>query len=211
MQFDPSDTFFTSDTHFKHAKVADVRGYSTIAEHDEEIYEGLRSVLKPTSVLFHLGDLVGRRDDYATGLARIAALPGRKYLITGNHDAAHPVHVESLDVAAQYAWVFTAVQPFAQIRLNIPRPKGVPGLRRVLLSHFPYHGDGVGRQDRWTQFRLPDHGQTLLHGHTHRVDQCGHLSDSGTPQVHVGLDAWDRRPVSLRRVMDEILELESAR
>lgn len=209
-----NDVFVTSDLHFGHRKVSEVRGFESTDDHDRHLIERWQETVPKNATVFVLGDIAGRRDDHKHALNLLAGLNGVKYLISGNHDAAHPVHVEAFDVLPDYQYVFRSVQPFVQVRVNIPSGPGVPGLRRILMSHFPYAGtggDGEGRtQDRWSQFRLPDMGQTLIHGHTHRADQRGHLSDDGTPQVHAGLDAWGMAPVSMRAVADLILELETS-
>ena len=64
--------------------------------------------------------------------------------------------------------------------------------RTVLLSHLPYQdaGDHTA-EERYPQFRLPDLGGWLVHGHTHSS-----LKADGLRSVHVGLDAWGLRPVS---------------
>ena len=92
--------------------------------------------------------------------------------------------------------VFESVQDFARVKL---------AGRSVLLSHYPYSGSGSEGIDdetgqprsveRYTQYRLTDTGDPLLHGHTHGKETL-HFSLAGTPQVHVGMDAWDMELVS---------------
>ena len=64
-----------------------------------------------------------------------------------------------------------------------------------LMSHYPYDGDHMA-EARYDQFRLRDLGRSLFHGHTHSNERLS-FSNKGTPQVNVGLDAWDLKPVSL--------------
>lgn len=71
------------------------------------------------------------------------------------------------------------------------RPERAGGYRRriadqvVLLSHFPYGNRDRGAP-RYLQYRLPDLGEWLLHGHTHSNErQLG-------KEIHVGWDAWGR-------------------
>jgi calcineurin-like phosphoesterase family protein len=69
-----------------------------------------------------------------------------------------------------------------------------------LLSHFPYFGDGEGSRDtpeRYSQYRLPDMGEWLIHGHVHDPIRLRGKS------IHVGVDAWNLAPVHL----DEIVKL----
>src|SRR5690606_8522532 len=65
--------------------------------------------------------------------------------------------------------------------------------RDFLLSHFPYQGDHTD-EPRYRQWRLPNLGEALLHGHTHRADQGVH-QETFALEGHVGLDAWDLTPV----------------
>jgi calcineurin-like phosphoesterase family protein len=100
------------------------------------------------------------------------------------------VHRDAHRYQREFLEVFDSVQAYARRRIN-----GV----QALLSHYPYAGAGSDHTDvpRYGQHRLPDLGAVLLHGHTHLADQRLHLSDAGTPQVHVGVDAWAMKPVSL--------------
>lgn len=64
----------------------------------------------------------------------------------------------------RYLEVFETIQPF--------RKKRIDG-RHVLMSHFPYEefGDGIDRPgNRYVEFRLPDCGALLIHGHTHESE-----------------------------------------
>lgn len=172
-------TFFTSDTHLGHRLVAEeVRGFSSIEEHDAAIIENWNSIVKPYDIVWHLGD-VGM-GGLARFLPQLKQLNGRKHLITGNHDACWPGHRDSFRVQRDWMNVFESVQPFARRRVNDAV---------VLLSHFPYDGDHT-TNDRCVQYRLRDEGEWLLHGHTHFKDQQLH----GT-QLHVGMDAWGLKPV----------------
>lgn len=78
--------WLTSDTHFGHAKVAALRGFDSVAEHDRAVLGNLRRVLRDGDELWHLGDVtLGPNREHA--LAQIAELPGSHHLVLGNHDA----------------------------------------------------------------------------------------------------------------------------
>ena len=75
------------------------------------------------------------------------------------------------------------------------------GGRASLLSHFPYEGDTHGRTpDRETQWRLRDEGVPIIHGHTHSSARYSTTS-RGTAQFHVGVDAWEFKPVKFADVV----------
>lgn len=181
-----SATWFTSDLHLGHAKVAEIRGFNSPLEHDVELEARWRSVVRPDDIVWVLGDLC------ISGLSALAPLsywPGRKRLVFGNHDAGHPMHREAHKHLHRYLEVFEYAAPFAQIKL---------AGQKVLLSHFPYRTDRG--EARYTQWRIADEGLTLLHGHTHLADQRGHrdFGKNATEalEVHVGLDAWNLTPVA---------------
>lgn len=171
--------FFTSDPHMFHDKVARLRGFDDPADWQAFFTERWNDVVRHQDQVWILGDLTGG-GHLSEALALMGSLPGEKHLILGNHDQAHPMHRDSHRKLRHYAEVFASVQLHAQRRI---------AGREVLVSHFPYRGDTPGRQeDRFTQWRLPDQGRPLLHGHTHsplvRLN-CDNV-------ISVGWDAWHR-------------------
>lgn len=170
--------WFTSDLHLGHRFVAGLRGFATSADHDERIADEWASAVRKEDTVWVLGDLALGGLDAA--LALVASLPGRKHLVAGNHDACHPMHRRAHVAQRRYLAAFDSVQAFARRRVN-----GV----EVLLSHFPYAEDHA-EAPRYSQYRLRDKGRWLLHGHTH----SDHIT-TGPREVHVGVDAWNLRPV----------------
>lgn len=176
-----SRIWFTSDLHFGHTKVATVyRPFETVEEHDETLIAKWRRWVGEDDSVYVLGDLALGSVDYA--LAIMADLPGVKHFISGNHDSCHPMHRRWRKALPQFLEVFATVQPFGSIR---------HGQQQILLSHFPYQDDHVD-PPRYMQWRLPNHGQWLLHGHTHDAQQRLHGRE-----IHVGVDAWGFAPVEL--------------
>ena len=55
-----SNTFFTSDTHFCHGRefLYGPRGFTNAEEMNEAIIERWNSVVKPTDLVYHLGDTI---------------------------------------------------------------------------------------------------------------------------------------------------------
>jgi calcineurin-like phosphoesterase family protein len=182
--------FFTSDSHFRHAMVAQLRGFASAEEHDEAVISRWNETVKPADTVWHLGD-VGMSRGF---LPLVGRLNGTVHLIAGNHDAVWPGHRDSH--RHQRGWLehFASVQAFARRRI---------GGHQVLLSHFPYEGDHAA-EDRCGQYRLRDEGLWLLHGHTH----WQHIQVHGGRQIHVGLDAWDLAPVPLHVIEQQIAFIE---
>lgn len=178
-----SSTWFTSDLHLGHTFVAGLRGYATPADHDAALAHRWCRQVTEVDEVWVLGDVAmgGWRDR----LGWFAGVPGRKHLVLGNHDRAHPLNTRGHEYLAEFATVFATVQTAAAVSLGGGAPK-------VLASHFPYAGDRG--PDRYSEWRLRDEGRPLIHGHTHGTEQLT-FTEKGTPQVHVGLDAWGGRLV----------------
>lgn len=186
-----SKVFYTSDLHLGHKKVSEIRGFWTTEEHDAALIEQWNDQVTKHDTVYVLGDIA--LSNYKYALEILKNLPGRKHLISGNHDIIHPMHERGQNRAELDRWldVFETVQPFSYRRL---------GKHKLLLSHFPYSewGDGAHREgSRYDQFRLPDHGHPLMHGHTHGKETFHGVSFEQSwshinNQVHVGWDAWGR-------------------
>lgn len=185
--------FYTSDTHFQHAMVAGLRGSASAMEHDQEVVDRWNDVVKPSDMVWHLGD-VGLGNEL--GLLNVVThLNGTIHLVAGNHDKAWPGHRDSRKHQRAWLGVFESVQAFAKTKIDG---------RTVLLSHLPYEGAGDHTaEERYPQFRLPDLGGWLAHGHTHSGERV-----DGPRSVHVGLDAWGLRPASEGEIAALIREAE---
>jgi calcineurin-like phosphoesterase family protein len=216
-----SNVWFTSDLHIGHRKAAASRimfqgmpafdnldelpawfGQGDINRHDDILAENWDAVVGEDDIVWVLGDISS-----GTAAAQMRALdwirrrPGRKHLITGNHDGPHPMHRDSTKWLPIYLdGVFETVQSAARRRIPLTE-----GHRTALLSHFPYRGDR-DPVDRHQQWRLKDMGEYLLHGHTHSVSKW----KSWEPrQIHVGVDAWGGRPVNLKDIAALIEKVEA--
>jgi calcineurin-like phosphoesterase family protein len=185
-------TWFSSDTHFLHKLVSTTRGFASPEEHDEAVIANWNKLVKPDDLVWHLGDVgIGNEDKI---LAQAARLNGRKQLIAGNHDLVWAGHRDARKHQRKWLEVFDTVQPFAAVNLGMTPWDGKK--RRVLLSHFPYEGDHTS-EDRGAQFRLRDEGLWLLHGHVHSAE----WHEWPAKTIHVGLDAWDLKPVHENEVL----------
>lgn len=189
-----SNAFFTADLHLGHRLVSDLRGFDTVEDHDRAVMDTLAATLGTSDTLWLLGDISaggggGQRHALAL-IEEVLVSRGRTvHLIPGNHDGVHPLHRNALKWDGPYRQVFASVQPFARRRI---------AGRNVWLSHFPWRGGGDHTDiDRYETVRLNDDGTSwLLHGHTHSLEAI----DYERCQIHVGLDAWDLRPVPLEEI-----------
>lgn len=216
------NVWFVGDPHVAgHRLVARLRGFEDSTEqeeyrgqlvnkadtisHDARIAAHWDDMIHPDDIVYVMGDISINGSQGA--LDWFKARPGTKILISGNHDPVHPGFFRNaFKKVAAWREVFVDIQPYYRLSLLG---------QVVLLSHLPYSGTGAeGKRDngeeveeRGTQWRLPDLGMPLIHGHTHGPERA-HVSDKGSPQLHVGLDAWNLNPVPQSVVLDWLLGKE---
>lgn len=164
--------YFVADLHLGHKKVSDLRypewaGQELSTQVMDNVIISQMCKLTSGDQLWILGDISGgKEEEYALNtLADIKEHTGvQLHLIAGNHDSVSSIHRDAWKRQSRFLEVFDSVQQFARLRF---------GQNNVLLSHFPYKnlGDGPNRGDRsrYNEFRLPDEGFPLIHGHTHQT------------------------------------------
>ena len=150
-----SVNYYTADLHFNHTFVAGTRNYESSEAHDEDLIERFNREVRKRDHLWILGDLC--MGSLTKGLEQASRLNGVKHLVLGNHDTGHPMHKGSHNSMRRYLEVFDSV--------HLHEQHTIEGLK-VNLSHFPYWGDHKP-SDRHSEWRLPDCGTPLLHGHVH--------------------------------------------
>lgn len=190
--------FFTSDTHFGHARIIELcnRPFASVEQMNEEIIRRWNEIVMPWDEVYHLGDVaLGKIDD---SLPVVSRLNGYKTLVSGNHDRPFM----NRNKARYDEWHDRYSEVFEEVSHFSVRPLVLSSGHEVMLSHFPYTGDSNG-EDRYVDERPEDNGMILLHGHTH-LNQRISRSDNNSLQIHVGMDAWDYRPVSETRIISLI-------
>lgn len=165
MKYTGGDRLWVADLHLGHAKVADLRGFASVREHDTHILSQLAE-LDPWDTLWVLGDISsGKPEDERIALALLDQMVSAEmHLIAGNHDSVSSIHRGGFKRQREWLEVFDSVQQFGRVRIN-----GAS----VMMSHYPYarSGDGPGRgPGRYIEYRLPDVGLPLIHGHTHQTE-----------------------------------------
>lgn len=189
-----SSVWFSSDFHLLHHFLAVIREIKDDDEHSELIIENWNKLVKSDDQAWIQGDLSLKKPaEYAHLFRR---LNGKKHIIWGNHDYGSGMHRDSYKFYQDYLDMgVLSMHDFARRKIDG---------QNVLLSHYPYSGDHT-EGERFTQYRLADEGLPLLHGHVHSKDQVTR-SFKGTLQIHVGLDAWDMKPVSMNQVIQILKE-----
>lgn len=164
--------WFIADSHFSHANIVrgcttwpdtkNTRDFATVQEHDEYLLDQLNKRVKPSDVLYHLGD-------FGFGFAAKEGLPELRrkiacrtvYLVKGNHD-----HV--FDSNSKYREAYLPL--FQDVRDMYY--KSICG-RKFVLCHFAMR--------TWPWQR---HGSIHLYGHSH-----GNLPDDvNSYSLDVGVD-----------------------
>lgn len=184
-------TWYTSDLHFWHRRVAEIRGFASYAEHDAAIIRNWNARVRPDDIVWVLGDV----HMLSGGLHRVGELNGVKHLVIGNHDSVFSAHRDAHKHQGLYAQYFASMQAFARRKVADVE---------FLLSHFPYYGDHT-QAERFAQYRLRDEGLPLVHGHLHVPDKYDLVNRPN--MLHVGLDAWELAPVPQEVVIDELKEI----
>ena len=164
--------WFTSDHHFNHDNVI---GYSQRPFRDIE-HMNAELVERYNAVVKPEDEVYFVGDvffgrDLEKNRGILGSMHGTKTLIKGNHDRMSTTKFKSLG--------FAEVKAQHVLRL---------GGRLCLLRHFPTILTDLRR--------VPEDMEFLIHGHTHDVRQW-----SDGYKIHVGVDAWDYRPVSEAEVI----------
>lgn len=207
---------FSSDWHFGHERIAEIRGFSSVEEHDTAILNHLveaclrAETRKPDSGadIFFAGDFTrgGAEAENRAKHMLLSSLPSstRLYAVGGNHDTWWDGHPNAFKAQAAMKNLFDSFHDFMRFRIDG---------HTVWLSHFPYGDRDHTFNGRFLETRLHDTGHFLLHGHTHQSDPF-HQED-GAPtksrQINIGVDAWNLKPVhyeQVRTAMQLIIDQE---
>lgn len=182
-------TFFTADTHFGHKRICELskRPFGSIEEHDEQLIMRWNTMVAPSDVVYHLGDVgLCKKDRFAEILSR---LNGEIRLIKGNHDDKNAIDKPGL--RERFSWIkdlYLVKEPL-RAEYGIPKSNGeceTSNKLYIQLCHYPM-----------VYWFNSDHGTWLLHGHCH-----GSYADPKRLVLDVGVDSWDYAPVKLERVIE---------
>jgi calcineurin-like phosphoesterase family protein len=199
--------FWTSDWHFNHVNIIEFAdrpfhksvfdvtpahvGETLVPDTDamnQALIDNTNDMVGPDDEIWFIGDVaMGSR---SVSVPLFKQLRCRNlFLVPGNHDHVHrmfPKWAKHVPLYEDAGFTIMNSQETVQI-----------AGQDVLVCHFPYFGDSHF-DDRYMGLRPDDVGQWLIHGHTH-----SHEVLRGR-QIHVGVDAWDMRPVSETQI-EEII------
>lgn len=166
----PGTVWVWSDLHLGHANIIGYAGrpHGNVWHMDHSLLAAAQGCVAADDWLLFVGDLAMWKD-VPTREAWLAACPGQKALVLGNHDVRGPCHPESLRRWRELG--FAAVADVAVL----PAAHGLPEL---WVSHYPLPRTEIPR------------GVANLHGHLHARRLEG-------PYVSACVEHTDYRPQPL--------------
>lgn len=182
--------WFTSDTHFGHARILEfekgLRPFKDLDEMNEQLVHNWNEVVKPDDKIIHLGDFsLGGPTVFHSILPR---LNGRITLVGGNHDTRK---------LSEYVDYFERVVGAWEIG------------QKIIATHIPVHTSQL--EERWN---LNIHG----HLHSHIIENevvtywNGHPNISKEPDTryyNAGVDLNNLKPISLCEILSNIDKIKS--
>jgi calcineurin-like phosphoesterase family protein len=198
-------TWFTSDIHIGHENILDFcdRPYENIEDMKNDIRKKWNEKVAPEDQVIVVGDVFFYHTK-EEAKKYMDSLNGTKILVRGNHDR------KTRDM---YAMGFSFV--CEEMTMAIAN-------ERVSVSHFPFRasiwthwfynlrhklftflgikGKSWKLDKRYYERRPKNHGQFLIHGHTHSEEK---VRDR---MLHVGWDAW-KSPVSVGEIGNLITKI----
>lgn len=168
------DTWIVSDTHFRHKNI--VKYCNRPMGHDRLMQQNWFEKIQPEDTVLHLGDLqVWYGLEVVAASALTSSLPGKKFILRGNHDREKPKFYADLG--------FTMIPEFIW-EVDIP---SVITWRRVLFSHYP----DITRIGEW---------DINVHGHIHNNGYPVEIKRERDYR-NVSVEVMNYEPVRLRDVL----------
>lgn len=165
--------YFTSDPHFHHKRLAELRGFASVEEMNEALIDNWNTTVLPKDEIYVLGDLFFCGVSLSQDI--LSRLNGRKHWVFGNHDKALRKNPAILSE-------FVSAQDLKEIKVNDEEAQG--GAQRIVLCHFPML--------TWNRSHF---GSWMLHGHSHGTLNYPHPMRI----MDVGVDPNGMRPVSYHK------------
>lgn len=191
--------WLSSDTHFGHVRALEImpnRPWTTLDNMNQGMLDNFNEVVAPDDFLIFVGDVVmGKKWENVPNFMR--RLHGQKILIRGNHDGGFG---ETGEKQAKWNQLYLdngfvqVLDGLVSLNALVKQLIGEDLPYDMDVCHFPYAGtpDHDGYDARYYHLMPPVSDRLLVHGHTHQPFQV--TSDK---MLHVGVDAWDWKPVSL--------------
>ncbi len=161
---------FTADLHFGHQNILKHqpnRPFSDAGDtkaHDEWLLDLWKSQVDKRDMIYILGDLTFFKSDDARRL--LEKLPGRKFLVTGNHDG----------LIRAYHNYFQTISQILDVTIKTTLCPSLPENMMLSMSHYPL-----------LTWNHKPYGSIMLHGHCHgKLD--AYNNESHDLRFDVGID-----------------------
>lgn len=165
--------YLYSDPHLGHRNLAETftvtgadgvvrpaRPFATVEQMNQTLLQRYREVVQPADVVWWLGDVCFKPT--ASLIDAIAALPGTRHLIFGNHDREN---------VGRYQ------------RMGFQKMRSSWQTEDMLITHIPVHPRSLARRGTpWVN----------VHGHTHSVCYDGPYVNVCVEQTDFRPIAWER-------------------
>jgi calcineurin-like phosphoesterase family protein len=171
--------YWTSDLHLGHRNIIEYckRPFADREVMTSEITTYLLSVLKKGDELVVVGD-VSLKPTFALELGRLLKAQGVSLvLVMGNHDSPHPSNSRNHDKLGKQRALYAEAGWDLHLHWETKLADGT----FVKVSHMPYATPETLEYDkRYLDYRLPDTGSFLIHGHLHgKYKKLGRMVDVG--------------------------------
>jgi len=163
------NTYFTSDTHFRHKNIIKYcnRPFHGTDEMDEKMIREWNRKVDYNDHIYHLGDFGFGPVEKMTDI--LCRLNGKKFLIRGNHDEK----MENPDCSRYFEWVKDTHL------LKVQDAGAKEGHQMIWLSHYSHM--------TWPN---QSYGAWHFFGHSH-----GMLAGIMGKSMDVGVDCWNFAPI----------------
>jgi calcineurin-like phosphoesterase family protein len=166
------DFWLISDTHFGHHNI--IRFCNRPLNHEDIMITNWERKVGENDQILHLGDVAfGKPKEIYEWAEVIKGLPGKKYLIKGNHD-----HTRSMKI---YKGIFEVVDPFVQDFSDI----------KFFFSHYPDHPTSM-------EWDINVHGH--IHNNPLRGD-FSPMVDLSKIYENVSIEVTNYAPIKMEKIL----------
>jgi len=203
-------TWMTSDIHFGHQNCIEYcsRPFANVDEWKEKFIATWNRHVRPEDLGIFVGDIFfyHTKEQMKETLSR---MNGRKILVKGNHDFEHRIMMNAgfeLSVDEMVMTIAGEKVTFSHYPFRMKpmlkawvKTKALvkKGLRWLGISTTPIYFE------KYHTKRPVDRGQFLIHGHTHSKHKINGRA------IHVGVDAWDFKPVNIQEISNMIAKVKA--
>ena len=198
-----SRVFLTSDSHFRHTKLVESRGFKTIEEHDAKLIENWNNAVRPQDVVLFLGDFILGAGDKGKEvcLDLFEKLNGTITFAWGNHNSGcKQVYADCLKL--QYNLDAKEVELYPLWYGNKVRFIGdsfIAQIKRENKTHFVFCSHFAHRI--W----IDNGGEKAVVsacGHSHSRDKESNADFKFAERLDIGVDNFDLTPISFDKFME---------